>query len=393
MQLTTFSFLSAFIFNSVTASLDVDRQSGFDCGRVFFGRNVIRNAGSLVSQNMKRSPQFSFVEADLMHRTGRPNHVGWPIRESGQIFGSSRSRESFYILVDYSSGRVKDVMARLTNDDFARCSRKNRRRKSSLLDASNGYRCGQSFFGDEQLRSDADEAISKLDRGFNYPSPYQGNLYTGHEYLTWPISNEKKDNTSKWEQSPFHVILSRDGKIIDVVAKLTCNNFIKCERATKSLRGRSTETSLLQRRELGRPNFRCNQRVTFPYKYLELNMQLAKAKSLASNQTILYPETFVGHPCPTNPCKIWPIYPNKLNYVNGMQVGNYFLMMGPNFSLLQVIFKTPTGMVTCQMIPQTNPVPSTVAGSVGGLPHRNHRGEFVARPGDLPPSFLNRPIS
>lgn len=396
MQLTTFSFLSAFIFNSVIASLDIDKQSGFDCGRVFFGRNVIRNAGSLVSQNMKRSPQISFIQGDLMLRGGKPNHVGWPIRESGQIFGSSRSRESFYILVDYSSGRVKDVMARLMNDDFTRCLRKNRRRKSSLLDTSNGYRCGQNFFGDEQLRDDVDEAISKLGQGHKYPSPYQGNLYAENEYLTWPITNEKKDNTSNWEQSPFHVILSRDGRIVDVVAKLMCNNFIKCERATKSLRGRSMKTSLLQRRGLGLPNnYVCDSTVTFKHDYLEMSKVLASTKSPASkNQPILYPKTYNQAPCLPRSCQLWPVFPDGRLYANGKPAGKYFLMMDSGFNIQQVLSQGPSGMVPCRRIPGRNlsplqrPNAAGPSSGINGVPQTNHRGEFVVRPGERPP-FLN----
>ncbi|POS84902.1 hypothetical protein EPUL_001123, partial [Erysiphe pulchra] len=347
MQLTVLPFLSTLVLNSVSASLDSDSQSGFDCGRVFFGRNVIKSAGSFVSRNLRRSSQISLVDG-VSFQGGNPDHVGWPIRESGQIYTSSRSRESFYVLVD-SWGKVKGVMARLANDDYTRCLRKSSRRKSLLLSLSNGYRCGQNFFGDEQLRGDVDEAISKLGQGLKYPSPYKGNLYTGYEYLTWPIMNEKKDNTSHWEQSPFHVILSRDGKIIDVVAKLKCNDFIKCERATKSLQGRSLKTSLLQRRNAAAPSdYLCDQVVPFRYANLVFFRDLSMAKDPippkknsptpqglppAPPRPKKYPKKYNQPPCQAALCQLWPIFPNGLNYAEGMRAGKHFLMMDMEFNI------------------------------------------------------------
>ncbi|RKF61790.1 hypothetical protein OnM2_038062 [Erysiphe neolycopersici] len=390
MQLTVFPFLSAFVFNSVTASTDIDKQSGFNCGRVFFGKNVIRNAGSLVSRNLKRSSQISLVDGVSFH--GRDSdHVGWPIRESGQIYGLSRSRENFYIVVDFS-GKVKDVMVRLSNDDFTRCLRKKSRRKSLSLDTSNGYRCGQNFFGDEQLRGDVDKAISKLGQGLKYPIPLKGNLYPGHQYFTWPILNEKKANTSQWEQSPFHVILSRDGEIIDVVAKLKCNDFIKCERATKSLRHRFAKSSRLLKGQVPKnfDYFCAKSGHTFTTGYLRVCSASAfeildrswspDRDGISNPKKPLYPMKHTTLPCSIDiPCILWPVL--KVDFYTNKDVpGNEFLVLEVKSRKVKGVYtKAPDGFQACnQMDPKERSPPTTP--NAGGLV-RDRRGHLMALPG------------
>ncbi|KHJ31947.1 hypothetical protein EV44_g0585 [Erysiphe necator] len=405
MQLTVYPFVSAFILSSVTASLSVKQEPGFDCGRVFFGKDVIKNAGSLVSRNLKRSTQISFIEQDPF-RGRDSNSVGWPIRESGQIFGTSRTRESFYIVVDLS-GRVKDVMARLSNDEYTRCSRRNRRRKSLQQDMNNGYRCGQTFFGDDQLRSDADEAISKLGQGLAFPRPYEGNLNMGRELLAWPILSTKKDNTTRWEESPFQVILSRKGNIVDVVAKLKCDDFIRCERArepTRILR-RASESSLLQRRALSHKSYSdymCgNER--FEHEYLVFSRTSATVHFETKKALQPYPKLFSESPCTNIPCKIWPIFPHKANY-NLVKVGIHFLMMDRLFNIMGVIQKTQQGsMIACRAVPMSRK-PEVKQGELDIVrenkkkeiaksrlqPTRNSRGEFIVLPGTRPPVLPNK---
>ncbi|POS83161.1 hypothetical protein EPUL_005012 [Erysiphe pulchra] len=102
-----------------------------------------------------------------------------------------------------------------------------------------GYECGNFFFTDPEINEALLIAKASVDKGYKYPQIYQGKLYRDakiKQYFLWPIRKGSQiPPKNKVHMTTFRVVFTRDSdKVVDVIAKVTTDDYVKCIRRGSS---------------------------------------------------------------------------------------------------------------------------------------------------------------
>ncbi|POS83081.1 hypothetical protein EPUL_003737 [Erysiphe pulchra] len=216
-----------------------------------------------------------------------------------------------------------------------------------------GYECGTVFFSDSEVQIVLSIALGYSDSEPKRPQRYFGLLYSDAmitEYLLWPI---KKENLifapSKCEsrsqtfralvltisiavETSHRIVYTRNGKqVIDVISRISTNDFTKCIRKG----GLQSELSI----SMSQPadGFQCGHRF-FRDEEIRRSLRFALENIGAHKE---YPAPYTGSLFPEDRgYLLWPILSRGKLFTSGLgQVEPYFLVITREGELIDTVVK------------------------------------------------------
>ncbi|POS87123.1 hypothetical protein EPUL_002545, partial [Erysiphe pulchra] len=308
-SLAKVALTSIFATKAASTGLELEQsiltqQAYYDCGSWIVDESLIQNllyANGMYIENYAVS--FQELLYDLEENYWKliiPEHLCTP-----KPIHHTRPGSIFYVIID-KLRQIVDVVAQMKNGHYIKCKRVDKSTpESSNLDQNEySYECGHELFSHEIVQMSANLALAYKGKNKLYLSPYSGPLYSPElDYLMYPLSREKNLHyTGKKPESTYFVVISRAGKIIDVIAKLRRGDFIKCARTTKVPPDIDSDDDL-------RLGYLCGV-LFFDINHLKRTANLAKVKFLKQERRIFpkiyLDDSFTGY--------LYPLLPNGMFY-------------------------------------------------------------------------------
>ncbi|POS83201.1 hypothetical protein EPUL_006000, partial [Erysiphe pulchra] len=342
------------LFYVVSSHTVLDRrewkENGYDCGDAFFNDpNVHNEIKTALSERRRREHILPY--SGLLYSRAM-NYVTWPIipvelqiRPTKQFW-----RNLMYQIVFDGNGKVVDLIVRLANNQFAKCWRVDSQRSEASIysvEGSNGYECGSEFIPDDTIEKCTSIARKNLDKGYYYPLRYTGNLYSEKLGLRiWPIyyRNLAIHRYPNTPTGSFFIVIDSTGQLIDVIAKTSRKNYIRCMRARKVPPTTETvELSQMSAKTI-KQGYLCHD-VFFDEDDLKYASKSAQ-KMQKTKRPQGFPKPFNGPPF-YSPCLLWPI--NRIG--DSFRIGRmdkYRLVLTLDFMVLSVAMEGEDKLVPCE---------------------------------------------
>ncbi|POS82662.1 hypothetical protein EPUL_005255, partial [Erysiphe pulchra] len=252
---------------------------------------------------------------------------------------------TFRVVFTRESREVVGVIAKIATDDYVKCIRRGGSQIKPSQLQPNGYLCGHKFFTDEILRQSLVLAQSSVPEKSIYPCPYFGHLYPENSgYLMWPIIRGNKLFISGMVPiGPFYLILNKEKKFVDVVARGFNNNFLRCTRTSEPL---EAPVSDLQGKLFVPPSksgFLCGK-TFFDDEVLKDNAKIAKSQAGKVVES-KFPQIYSGPPY-YQPCWIWPLKQDGKLYKRGAK-GPYRFILKPDYKVIGVAIWVKGNLMPC----------------------------------------------
>ncbi|KAI6245956.1 hypothetical protein HI914_06271 [Erysiphe necator] len=226
----------------------------------------------------------------------------------------------------------------------------------------NGYDCGKSFFTDKMVSEALQIAFSNKRR--DSIRPYVGSLYSNElGYLTWPIVQDgssskikKLSPSAHWLKSTYQVVFTKNGNVIELIVRLSNNDFAKCRRHDNS----QLETQEEQINPVS--SYFCGARY-ISKDHVERSVDYFQ-KYVAEKK--MFPARYTGSKYRKDlGLLVWPIYRGQFLYSNPTYKGGpYMILMDPFGQLKRVIVRTyDYDFVDC--IASSTEIPAYVSHSNG----------------------------
>ncbi|POS82065.1 hypothetical protein EPUL_005275, partial [Erysiphe pulchra] len=305
--------------NSGQAQSTLTQPVYYDCGSCLVYEILIQNMlyASGIDVNEIATPFIELLyDLDLNYRKIKITERLSSPKSSDGIKPESNP----YVIID-QIWRIVDVVVQMKNGHYIRCKRVDESAPESPDIGPNdyGYECGHDLFSHEIVQRSA--ALARTNNGENrlFRNQYQGPLYwSGLNYMTYPLSREKNQHfagksfyldkgltVSLVPENTYYVVISPTGEMIDVIAELMGEDFIKCVRTTKV----PPEIEADQDLRLG---YSCGVEF-FEINHMKRTARLAKVRKMhQGNQA--FPKTykdgfFIGF--------MYPLFPNGRFYGTG----------------------------------------------------------------------------
>ncbi|POS82258.1 hypothetical protein EPUL_005565, partial [Erysiphe pulchra] len=230
------------IFVTKTSSTDLEEEQPnltqsvyYDCGSCFFYENPIQD---MLDERRMNTEKIALPFTELLYNLD-PNYRKINIPErlcKPKSLNRKWPRSNPYVIID-QMWKIIDLVAEMKNGHYIKCKRfDDSAPESQNIDPNDyGYECGHDIFSHEIVQRSASLARSDKIRNTQLLSSYYGPLYSPElDYKIYPLSREKYQNyPGKRPENTYFVVISRTGKMIDVIAELMAGDFIKCVRTTK----------------------------------------------------------------------------------------------------------------------------------------------------------------
>ncbi|POS83193.1 hypothetical protein EPUL_006750 [Erysiphe pulchra] len=338
--------LSFAVFSQTMLDRKELKENGYNCGDAFFNdlkvHYILKTAFSEEGRKIIL-PYSGPLYSDAM------NYFTWPILSLGSMFGPTKSswQKATYQIVFDKNGKVKDLIVRLANYQFAKCWRvESQRSEASIysVEGSNGYECGPEFIPDSTIVKCLKIAGENLGKGHFYPLQYKGDLYSEDLGLKlWPIYYRNLV-IHRYPNSPtgsFFIVINSTGQLRDVIVRTSKRNYIRCMRARKTPPAPdSVEFSQMSLRQ----GFICNG-IFFDDNDLKQAGRLAQIVQ-KTKRPQGFPKFYDGPPFYSS-CWLWPINKNGVSYRTG-RLNKYRLVLTLDFKVLSVAMKGDNELLACE---------------------------------------------
>ncbi|POS82156.1 hypothetical protein EPUL_005347, partial [Erysiphe pulchra] len=324
--------------NSGQAQSTLTQPAYYDCGSCLVFGILIQNMlyASGIDINKIATPFIELLyDLDLSYRKIKvPERLSTPKSSDGIKPGSNP-----YVIID-QMWRIVDVVVQMKNGHYIRCKRVDEfTSEPSKIDPNDyGYECGHDLFSHEIVQRSA--ALARTNNGENklFLNDYQGPLYwSGLNYMIYPLSREKYQHyAGKRPENTYYVVISPTGEMIDVIAELMGEDFIKCVRTTKV----PPEIEADQDLRLG---YSCGVEF-FEINHMKQTARLAKVRKMHQGHQAfpkIYKDgSFIGF--------MYPLFPKGRFYGTGSVSGimKHFIIMDADFNVEFAAVKTALGIIT-----------------------------------------------
>ncbi|POS83238.1 hypothetical protein EPUL_004198, partial [Erysiphe pulchra] len=351
-------------------------KTGFICGKTFFDDKVLQDGVEIAKKqasNVKKSqfPVKYFGPPYYEHS------LIWPLMKDGSLY--KRGKIVAYRLILKPDYKIIGV-AVWYQGELKACDRKTIKTKKKH-DTSD-YQCIKHRFSHQQLVTAAEEACTRMSLAKKnmYPASYEGPEFNSKgPYYTFPVLQNdifrhrnvgrnrvvinancevvgalttlnvfnSEDNNNEFQKSgkagfilwlsydqftTFRVVFTRgSNEAIDVVAKTTTDDYVKCIRRGSS----HIEPSHLE--PLVPNGYLCGHKF-FTDEIIHQSHTLAQAKVQEKTK---YPSPYVGSLFPENSgYLIWPIVRGDKLFKYGMTyVGTYYLILNKEREIVEVVVR------------------------------------------------------